>query len=69
MLIQEITDQGITRLWTRRDRLRAAIKLILGLCAAVVCLYVGEGIASMLAGSAGTLRASPPGRCSPGTAA
>lgn len=50
MLIQDITDQGLTRLWTRRDRLRAAIKLILGLCAAVVFLYLGEGIASMLAG-------------------
>ena len=50
MLIQDITDQGITRLWTRRDRLRAAIKLILGLCGAVVCLYLGAGIASMLAG-------------------
>ena len=50
MLIQDLTDQGITRLWTRRDRLRAAIKLILGLCAAVACLYLGEGIASMLVG-------------------
>ena len=50
MLIQDLTNQGITRLWTRRDRLRAAIKLLLGLLAAVVCLYLGEGIASMFAG-------------------
>ncbi len=50
MLIQDITDQGITRLWTRRDRLRVAVKLFLGLIAAVICLYLAQGIAGVFGG-------------------
>jgi len=50
VLIQDITDQGITRLRTRRDRLRVAVKLFLGLVAALICLYLSQGIAGVFGG-------------------
>jgi len=50
VVIQDITEQGVTALWTRRDRARQAVKLLLGLLAAAVCFYLGAAIASMATG-------------------
>lgn len=50
MLIQDITEQGVTALSTRRDRARRVVKVLLGSLAAAVCFYLGAAIASKFTG-------------------
>ena len=50
MLIHDITEQGVTALWTRRDRARRVVKILLGALAAAVCFYFGAAIASTITG-------------------